>query len=488
MRVARVNVDKNINILNSFINSTSVPADVKFSIEENNEIIQVLLERLSRRRKGSERSPNRKERKKDGKRSRREQLPSKRYPDVPVVERELDFENPPQCPNCGEEMKDSGLHECVETLTVIPKKYLIDRLLKKKYKCGGCHSGMQTVPTPPRIVPGSSYSDEMVLDVGLSKYCDLIPLERYAQMAERNGLEGLPSNSLIGLTHHLANFLEGIYLQLKIEVQDSEVIHADETPHRMLEGGGEKKQWYLWGFSCKISCFFEIQNTRSGSVASGFLKESSARYLLSDVFSGYSKAVSDVNKYREERGLSLLKNAYCNAHARRKFKEAEKNFPDETRIFINSYREIYSLERESNGPNMRSKMKFYFEEMRRECLRLEGSCVSHSALGQAISYYKKNYVGLTRCLEDIGIELDNNREERLLRSPVVGRKTWYGSHSKRGAMTSGVLFSIVEACKLNNVNPREYFPYVVERVHRGEDFLTPYEYTQVMGKDPPGRG
>ena len=37
MRVARVNVDKNINILNSFINSTSVPADVKFSIEENNE-------------------------------------------------------------------------------------------------------------------------------------------------------------------------------------------------------------------------------------------------------------------------------------------------------------------------------------------------------------------------------------------------------------------------------------------------------------------
>ena len=332
----------------------------------------------------------------------------------------------------------------------------------------------------------------MVLDVSLSKYCDLIPIERYAIMAERNGLEGLPANSLIGLTHHLANFLEGIYLKLKVEVQKSHVIHADETPHRMLEEGGGKKHWYLWGFSCSISCFFKIENTRSGTVASGLLKESMAQYLVSDVFSGYNKAVVEVNAYREERGITLMQNAYCNAHARRKFKEAEENFPEETKTFIHSYEEIYRLESEVKGLSdsavlkQRSKMKFYFEEMKRECRRLEGSCSPHSRLGKAIRYYDKNYEGLTRCLKDIAIQLDNNQEERLLRSPVVGRKTWYGNHSKRGAKTSAVLFSIVESCKLKGINPREYFPFVVGQIHRGEGPFTPYEYSQRFGgQDPP---
>lgn len=491
MRVARINVDKNIAILSKAVSSDRLLPEEKKSIEENNEIIQILLDRLSRKRK-SERSPSPRRERGKVKRKERDQLPSHRYPGVPVLERELRFEKTPHCRNCGEQMKDSGLHECVETLTVIPKKYLIDRFLKKKYRCGGCHLGMLTVPTPPRIVAGSSYSDAMILDVALSKYCDLIPIERYAMMAARSGLEGLPANSLIGLTHHLANFLEGIYIRLKIEVQNSLVIHADETPHRMLEGGGDKKQWYLWGFSCNTSCFFEIEDTRSGSVASRFLRKSRAVYLLSDVFSGYSKAVSEVNLYREEQNLSLLKSAYCNAHARRKFKEAEDNFTEETKLFIHSYREIYCLEKEvenqegSNGLLYRSKMKFYFEEMRKECLRLDGICSPHSTLGKALKYFQKNYTGLTYCLEDPNIALDNNQEERLLRSPVVGRKTWYGSHSKRGARTSAVLFSIVEACKLNGVNPREYFPFVVEQLHLGKEPPTPYEYTQqCRGQGPP---
>ena len=212
---------------------------------------------------------------------------------------------------------------------------------------------------------------------------------------------------------------------------------------------------------------------------------------MSDVFSGYGKAVSDVNAYREERGIALLKNAYCNAHARRKFKEAEANFPEEVKTFIHSYREIYRLEKEvkissAEGKlRKRSNMEFYFEEMRRKSIRLEGSCSPHSTLGKAIRYYQRNYRGLTVCLKSPEVPLDNNQEERLLRSPVVGRKTWYGNHSKRGARTSAVLFSLVETCKLNRVNPREYFPFVVEQIHQDKDPPTPYEYiSQYEG--PPG--
>ena len=494
MRVARINVDKNIKTINGFIaKSGALPGEVKKSIEENNEVIQILLDRLAMSRKGrtsSERSPSAPKDKKDGKGKDRNQLPSKRYPDIPVIEKEIFLDQAPFCPCCNERMKDSGLREALESLTVIPKKYIINRELRVKYNCGHCHGSMTTVPAAPRITPGSSYSDEMVLDVALSKYCDLIPMERYAQMANRNGLEGLPANSLIGLTHHLANFLEVVYLSLKAEVQSSLVVHADETPHRMLERGG-KKQWYLWGFSSRTAAFFQAENTRSGTVASGFLKTSDCLYLVSDVFSGYGKAVSDVNVYREEKGIALLKNAYCNAHARRKFKEAEENFPGEVKTFIHSYREIYRMEREvkvssaEEGLKKRSNMEFYFEEMRRESVRLEGSCSPHSTLGKAIGYYQRNYSGLTVCLKSPEVPLDNNQEERLLRSPVVGRKTWYGNHSKRGARTGAVLFSLVEACKLNRVNPREYFPFVVEQIHQGKDPPTPYEYIrQYEGPGP----
>jgi hypothetical protein len=54
-------------------------------------------------------------------------------------------------------------------------------------------------------------------------------MERYSQIAFRGGLEGLPPNSLIGLTHHLTNFLNQIYEKIKAEILAAIVLQADET-------------------------------------------------------------------------------------------------------------------------------------------------------------------------------------------------------------------------------------------------------------------
>lgn len=67
----------------------------------------------------------------------------------------------------------------------------------------------------------------------------------------------------------------------------------------------------------------------------------------------------------------------------------------------------------------------------------------------------------------------------MLRRHVVGRKTWYGTHSERGARTSAILFSVVETCKLNQVNPGEYFPWVVEAIKGRKAILTPAEFKQM---------
>lgn len=104
-----------------------------------------------------------------------------------------------------------------------------------------------TAPAPPRIKEESTYSDEMAIDVAMTKYCDLVSIERYSKMAEREGLPGLPPQSLIESTHSLASFVRGAYVRLKSEITAAPALHADETPHRMLEGD-KRSIWFLWDF------------------------------------------------------------------------------------------------------------------------------------------------------------------------------------------------------------------------------------------------
>jgi hypothetical protein len=86
---------------------------------------------------------------------------------------------------------------------------------------------------------------------------------------------------------------------------------------------------------------------------------------------------------------------------------------------------------------------------------------------------------LTLFLKIENIPIDNNSQERLMRCPVVGRKTWYGTHSKRGAETNPILFSLVESCKLNKVNPREDFKDIVHAIHEKRKVFTLNEYLRM---------
>lgn len=439
--------------------------------------------------KSSEKKPAARDRKKNRaaqKSKKKIRLPSERYPNAPLIEREVEFETAPDCSCCGYQLKDSGMTENSEHLTVIPAKYLVVRVKRHKYRCEKCHGDLRTAPAPPRIQPGSSYSDEMVVDVAMSKYCDLIPIERYASIAGRGGLEDLPPQSLIDGTHALAEFVKGAYQLCREEALEAKVLHADETPHRMLENHGDKS-WYLWGFSTKKSSYFEIHNTRSGDVSSDFLKGSCAEFLVSDVFSGYSKTTKVVNAWRSESNPNAppLRNVYCNAHARRKFKQAADHYPQEAQVFIDLYEKVYRLDgikkrRACKCPKraarLRAMMRPLFKEIREQAMALVGGYSSKSAIIKACNYFLKNEEGLTLFLNHLELPIDNNAQERLLRNPVIGRKTWYGTHSLRGASTAAILFSLVESCKLNSINPRKYFKALVDDLHQGKTPFTPFQY------------
>lgn len=408
-------------------------------------------------------------------------LPSDRYPNLDVIQKRVELDKLPTCPCCSKDMKDSGLTEDSEYLTVIPRRFLIVQQQRVKYRCSSCQDGLVTAPLIPRIKAGSSYSDEMVVDVALSKYCDLIPVERYVQMADRGGVSGLPANTLIQGTHNLADFLAPVYKKIKDEVMNSKVVHADETPHRMLEGD-EKSNWYLWGFSTDGASYFEGHDTRSGSVATDIIEKSKCEFLVSDIFSGYAKAVTDSNVYRRDNKLPEIKNVYCNAHARRKFKDAENSFGSESEFFLWCFRKIYRLEKLKDFKNRRQWQLLYYRVMERFGLKIKSSYSSKSSLVKGIDYFNKNFDELTLFLKFEDVPIDNNSQERLMRSPVIGRKTWYGTHSKRGAETNAVLFSLVESCKLNKVNPREYFKDIVHAIHEKRPIFTPSEYLKLKSE------
>lgn len=399
-------------------------------------------------------------------------LPSLRYPELPLIEKELEAATPPSCRLCSNGLTKMNVTENGEYITLVEKVYRVERVCRHKYRCNKCHGDIYTVPPLPRIREGASMSDEVAIDIAVSKYADHLPVERYAKQMERLGMKDVNRQTLIEQTHFLADYLEPVYQGIKAEVEAASVIHADETPWKMLEG--EAKSWQLWGFFTKNSCYYSAEDTRAAKVAEDFLKNCKAEFLGTDAFSGYEKAT---------RGTEI-KNFFCNAHARRKFTEAELSYPEAIPV-VKLYAEIYEIEREIQNLKPEDKkihrqerLKPIFDKIKSYIESLNP--LPQSSIGKAKTYLQSHWRELTRFLEDGRLPIDNNIAERGLRGPVLGRKNFYGNHSRRGAKTTSVLYSIIESCKLNKINPQKYLKDVVQDLHVKRAPRTPAQYAQAI--------
>ena len=90
--------------------------------------------------------------------------------------------------------------------------------------------------------------------------------------------------------------------------------------------------------------------------------------------------------------------------------------------------------------------------MKKRAEHLQVDTPPKSKLGGAINYLLKYFSELTLFMEH-NLSIDNNDQERLLRNPVIGRKTWYGTNSPKGSKTAAILFSlfISNACEYGSV-------------------------------------
>lgn len=406
--------------------------------------------------------------------------PSERYKNLETRDVEVTATEPVRC-QCGHYMSDSGMRETSERLEVIPKRYFIARHNRVVYTCKCCHGGIQTAPVVPQIIQNSCYGDSFVKDVVLSKACDLIPITRYVAMAARDGIKGIPANSLHEFARHLAIFLSPSLKLLIAELQANKVLNADETLHKMLEQG-EKKSWYLWSFNATEGIYFVIRPSRAGAVASEFLDDCRCTHLVTDAYKGYSAAIKKVNEARAKSGKDPLIAAYCNAHARNRFmlKSIKDQKPAKYMIWI--YKIVFLLYRQylvAEGNELgkiTAQLQRAYALMKAICDSEMPQLSTASFLFEAFDYFSKYYDELTVFLQHRDVPMHNMRSENSLRNPVVGRKIWYGTHSVDSANAWAKIFSIVETCKYLGINPRAFVDDAVNRVHLGKQAISPYQY------------
>ena len=62
------------------------------------------------------------------------------------------------------------------------------------------------------------------------------------------------------------------------------------------------------------------------------------------------------------------------------------------------------------------------------------------------------------------VPMTNNRCENAIRPFVIGRKGWLVSDTVKGAVASANLYSLVETCKANAVEPHAYLTFLFERL------------------------
>ena len=102
-------------------------------------------------------------------------------------------------------------------------------------------------------------------------------------------------------------------------------------------------------------------------------------------------------------------------------------------------------------------------------------------LAEAIRYALSRWDGLTRFLDDGRIEIDSNVVERSIRPIALNRKNALFAGSDGGGEHWAVIASLIETCKLCNVEPRNYLASIITRIVNGRpnsqiDDLLPWAF------------
>jgi transposase len=258
---------------------------------------------------------------------------------------------------------------------------------------------------------------------------------------------------------------------LRKSVLSSDVLHGDDTPVPVLAPGlGKTRTGRLWayvhdgrphGSDQPPAAVFFYSADRKGEHPKAHLK-GFAGVLHADGYAGFNPVF--------ETGHVI--EAACWAHVRRKFFDEHATNPSPlTTEALNRIGALYSIEDIIRGlppdERRRIRQKQAAPLLAAMKLWLETTLPKLSAksdLAKAMRYTLSRWAALHRYVDDGRAEVDNNAAERSIRGVALGRKNWLFAGSDTGGERAAAIYSLIETCKLNGIDPEAYLRAVLTRI------------------------
>ena len=85
-------------------------------------------------------------------------------------------------------------------------------------------------------------------------------------------------------------------------------------------------------------------------------------------------------------------------------------------------------------------------------------------MAKAFDYLLRRWASFTRFLDDGRVCLSNNTAERAIRPIAVGRRNWTFAGSDSGGQRAAAMYTLIETCRLNDIDPRAWLADVIARL------------------------
>lgn len=402
------------------------------------------------------------------------------------------------CPDCGGDLRLVG-EDVSEILDMIAAQMKVVQIARLKKSCRRCEKMVQ-VPAPSRPIDGSMAGAGLLAHVLVSKFDDHLPLYRQNEIFARLGAD-IPDSTLVDWCGRACQVLAPLADRIATRIMASDLLHADDTPIRVLDPSLRDKGLGKGVKKGRIWAYVRDQRPWAGAAPPGAVyyfapdwKEDHVHehlrqtrgILQADGYKGYAKLYEP-----EPDGTTRFREAACWAHLRRDFHDIWAATKSEiAREALDRIGAFYDMEREITGQpadlrlaarrkHGRPKVEAFFAWSEQQLGRIPGK----GDLAKAFRYGLSRMPGFTLFLEDGRVAIDNNPAERALRPIGIGRKNWLFAGADTGAETLARAMTVIETAKMNGLDPQAYLTDILSRINDHKinrlDELLPWNWAPI---------
>ncbi len=155
-------------------------------------------------------------------------------------------------PGCGQAMVRIG-EDVSERLDIVPAEFFVHRHIRGKWACKCCQqkgeARLVQEPAEPQIIDKGVPTAGLLAHTLVSRFVDHLPYYRQEQINARSGVH-TPRSTLAAWSGAAGASLQPLFDAHRAFVLGAQVLHADETPVRMLDpGAGKTTKAYVWAYA-----------------------------------------------------------------------------------------------------------------------------------------------------------------------------------------------------------------------------------------------